>query len=218
MQLPPSISLGQIGSRAIDLQGHLRRIFNNSDFRQGGRIYAEGGAWQSLPKAERLKLLINGEPVVEIDYSQLHPVLAYAQCEHSFPGGAYDVPGYPRDLVKIAVSVLLNSASQNGARHTLAHKPEMAQVVLGEDCPIANTTTELWAKLEQSYPGYAQAASCAADRLIEALLVKHDAIRTMFFTGAGLRLQRLDSDIAEAVMRTMRKRGVTVPAPFMTAS
>lgn len=197
-------------SGTIDLQGHLRRIFNNGDFGQGGRFYAEGGAWQSLPKAERLKLRIDGEPVVEIDYSQLHPVLAYAECGHPFPGGAYDVPGYPRDLVKIAVAVLLNSASRNGARHTLAHKPEMTRVILGDDCPNADTTTELCASLKRIYPGYIQAASHAADRLIEVLLEKHDAIRSMFFTGAGLRLQRLDSDIAEAVMRTLHNRGITV--------
>ena len=32
----------------------------------------------------------------------------------------------------------------------------------------------------------------------------------MFFTGAGLVLQRLDSDIAEAVMKEMRHRGIVV--------
>ena len=37
-----------------------------------------------------------------------------------------------------------------------------------------------------------------------------DTISWMFFTGAGLALQRLDSDIAEAVMGEMRRRGIVV--------
>ena len=43
---------------------------------------------------------------------------------------------------------------------------------------------------QQIDPSYLQRASEAADQLIEGVLTKHDAIRTMFFSGAGLRLQR----------------------------
>lgn len=54
-------------------------------------------------------------------------------------------------------------------------------------------------------------ASRAADDLIETLLAKHDAIRPAAFTGAGLRLPRQDSAIAEGVMRRMRRQGIAVP-------
>lgn len=194
----------------IDLRSHLHRIFNNGDFGQGGRFYAEGGAYQSLPKAERAKLTIDGEPVVEIDYSELHPVLAYAECGRPFPGEAYDLPGYPRGLVKVAVAIMLNSSSPSGARHTLAHKPGMATVVLGDRAPDADISSVVWGQLTERFPGYAQAAHAAAEKLIERLRKKHEAIRSLFFTSSGTRLQRLDSDIAEAVMRRMRRQGIVV--------
>jgi hypothetical protein len=44
--------------------GVCKRIFNQGSLKSGGRLY---GRWQSLPEAERLNLLIDGEAVCEID-------------------------------------------------------------------------------------------------------------------------------------------------------
>ena len=52
------------------------RVFNNSSWDEGGRFY--GGFWQRIGENYRKQILINDEDTVEIDFSSLQPVLAYA--------------------------------------------------------------------------------------------------------------------------------------------
>jgi hypothetical protein len=198
-----AVDLGEV----VPFPGRLRRIFNQ-DFAHGGRFYAEGGSWQTLSKAERQRITIEGEPVVEVDYSAFHPTLAY--CEHGLPPPPepYAVPGFPRDLVKITFNVMLNSSNWNRARHTVARKPAMATYLLGLERGPDEDLDTFWRKLVVRDPAYAQRASQTAKRLLEAILDRHDGIRSMFFTGAGGWLQKRDSDIAEAVMGRMRRQGV----------
>jgi hypothetical protein len=200
-----STRFGQV----LPFPGRLRRIFNEN-FERGGRFYAEGGSWQTLSKAERQRITIDGEPTVEIDFCSFHPTLAYAECGLPPRHDAYDLPGFPRELVKIAFNILLNSSGRNGARHDLAHKPLMAWVLLGVEREESESLDVFRARLVRLDPSYFQRASRLADELIDAVLGKHDAIRSMFFTGAGLRLQRRDSDIAGGVMGRMRKQGIAV--------
>ena len=48
----------------------LRRIFNNSDFAQGGRLY--GGFWQAMSSDARQEhILIEDDWCVELDYGQM---------------------------------------------------------------------------------------------------------------------------------------------------
>ena len=77
------------GANVVQFVAPLHRIFNEG-FSQGGRFYAEGGGWQNLPKAERQRIQIDDEPVVEVDYAEFHPALAYAQAEHPAPDNASD--------------------------------------------------------------------------------------------------------------------------------
>jgi len=49
---------------------------------------------QEISKEDRLKILINGDPVVELDYSGLHPRLLYAQ-----EGIEFDLNGDPYSIV-----------------------------------------------------------------------------------------------------------------------
>ncbi len=197
------------GSNVLQFTTPLRRIFNKKRSR-GGRFYAEGGGWQILPKSERQHIQIDGEPVVEIDYSQFHPTLAYAQVGHSAPNNAYDIPGFERSLVKVAFAVMLNSSNRNGARYTIAHKPGMVRKILGNDIPDDLRGEEMWHWAARLDPGYAQTASRQAELLIDRLMQRHAPISGMFFIGIGLTFQRLDSDIAEAVMKEMRHRGIVV--------
>lgn len=193
----------------LPFPGRLRRIFNQS-FERGGRFYAEGGSWQSLSKAERQQISINGESVVEIDYTAFHPVLAYAECGLPPPVEPYSVPGFSRDLVKVAFNILLNSSCRSGARHEIANKPMMAEALLDIRRFDNESIFDFRQRLSTADPLYAQRASLAASQLIEALLEKHAPINGLFFTGAGVRLQRRDSDIAEAVMKSMRQQGIVV--------
>jgi len=197
------------GDNVLQINAPVRRIFNEK-LSLGGRFYAEGGGWQTLTKVERLRLRIGGEPVVEVDYSQFHPTLAYAQAGHPVPREAYDVPGFDRELVKVAFAVMLNSSSRNGARYTIAHKPGMVRMILGDDIPSDLRGEKMWHWAARLDPGYAQTASRQAELLIDRLMQRHAPISGMFFIGIGLTFQRLDSDIAEAVMKEMRHRGIVV--------
>jgi hypothetical protein len=54
-------------SQVDPTQRRLRRIFNNSDFAQGGRLY--GGFWQAMSSDERQEhILIEDDCCVELDY------------------------------------------------------------------------------------------------------------------------------------------------------
>lgn len=58
-----------------ELQTQLHRVFNNSSFNDGGRFY--GAQYQRLNSTERSRIMINGNPTMEIDYSSLHPNMLY---------------------------------------------------------------------------------------------------------------------------------------------
>ena len=81
------------GVNHIRPHGALRQIFNRESFSMGGRAY---GWWQNLPKPWRAKLTINGEEVVELDYSALHPAMLYAERGLPLAGDPYCIDGHPR--------------------------------------------------------------------------------------------------------------------------
>lgn len=87
----------------------LRRIFNNSDWNQGGRFY--GGWWQSIPREYRTRITIDGKRTVEIDYSGMHPALMYAEVGAQLEGDAYDieVASVKRDTIKRTFNQLVNA-------------------------------------------------------------------------------------------------------------
>ena len=95
----------------------LRRIFKRGSFDLGGRFY--GAAWQQMPKVWRRRIVIGGEPVVELHYGSLHPRMTHHLYEHvEAPKDCYVGINAPRDLVKRAVSALLNM--ENGTSHAPA--------------------------------------------------------------------------------------------------
>jgi hypothetical protein len=64
----------------------LRRVFNNADTAQGGRL--AGGWWLSLRQQERADLiLINGEPIAELDFVCMVPRVCYALRDVPWPFG-----------------------------------------------------------------------------------------------------------------------------------
>ncbi len=107
--------------RRVDLSHrYSRRIFNNSSFVQGGRIY--GGWWQTVPSRLRRFITINGYPTVEIDYSGMQLSMLYALCGQPMVGDAYCIEGIDssyRKVLKKAVLQLINSSEGQRIRHPL---------------------------------------------------------------------------------------------------
>jgi hypothetical protein len=88
----------------------LHRVFNLKKLDLGGRFY--GSDHQSLLKSERKQLLIDGEPTLEPDFKSLHPCMLYAWEGIQFDpinDDPYIVEGFPRDMVKLAMLVLVNA-------------------------------------------------------------------------------------------------------------
>jgi hypothetical protein len=92
----------------------LKRVFNGEG---GGRFY--GGFWQQLPKEDRLKLKLDGESVVELDFVALHPAIAYSLTGHLLAFDPYLIEGCDRKDVKKAFLVLFNCRDRKQAINTI---------------------------------------------------------------------------------------------------
>lgn len=118
----------------------LRQVFNSAHLDHGGRYY---GWWQNLSKQQRLAILLDGQPVVELDYSQNHPSILYHSLGLSVPENAYLVDGVPREIVKATFGRMLNSKNQGGTRRKLAE--ELGSAYLADR--IVSTLLEIHAPL-----------------------------------------------------------------------
>lgn len=163
------------------------RIFNRT-FQRGGRFYAQGGGWQSMSKEARKQITIGGEPVVEIDYKTLHPAILYAQTGAPLPEDSYAIDGWPRDLVKVGLLILVNAKTMQEARFAIAHHDEMKSTAV---------------------PG-SQEAFRAADALMAEVKRVHRPIAWAFHSDKGAELMALDSQMAETVMHIMMMAGIMV--------
>jgi hypothetical protein len=67
----------------------VRRIFTGN-FRQHGRLYC---AHQNIPSEARQAMSINGERVIELDFSALHPTLLHNIAGVLMDGDPYDIGG-----------------------------------------------------------------------------------------------------------------------------
>jgi hypothetical protein len=84
-----------------------RRIFNQGDvegfaWNKGGRLYSQGGGYQSLKSNARFEMTINGEPVGELDVTASYLTLLHGLSRLPFDPSSdpYELPGIERDIVK----------------------------------------------------------------------------------------------------------------------
>ena len=168
-------------------QRFLHRVFNDPDLQTGGRFY--GGWWQNIPREYRQHLAVNGKRMVELDYSNQHPSILYAQQGVIRPADCYSGVIKPpsiedgavlkdvRDMIKAAFNAMLNSPKPLRQAPT-GVKPSKFGLK--------------WAEVS------------------EAIIAFHEPIAHHFYTGVGLRLQRLDSDIAEKVLLHFARSGIAI--------
>lgn len=162
----------------------MRRIHNDSMDR-GGRLYGLGPSWQNIPKEDRKRVTIDGEAVVELDFVSLHPALLYGEAGISMPEDCYAIGRWPRPLVKVAVLTLINAATVQAARLSIAHSVHMAELAEDE-----------------------QQALRLASQLVEDIKTAHRPIAHAFHSDAGARLMRKDSDLAVSIMLELRRKGI----------
>ena len=97
------------------------RVFNNSDFKQGGRFYFH---WTQRIKSEKRKdITIDAKDTVELDYSCLHLSMLYG-LENLIPpkGDLYALPGIDsrfRPIIKKAVNIAINAENATSAMQAI---------------------------------------------------------------------------------------------------
>nr|WP_319948464.1 hypothetical protein [uncultured Shimia sp.] len=168
---------------AINLHDrHLKRIFNNADFAQGGRLF--GGFWQRMSHAHRLEgLLLDDDSAVELDYGQMGLLLLYGLEDAKPPAGdlydlsEYGIPTSCRPGIKKVVQAAINASKP------LGRMPKNARKTI----PQGVSLKDVLAAVEQRHPD----------------------IVHRFGAGIGMQLMRLESDILVGVLLDLKDRNIT---------
>ena len=162
-------------------QRRLRRIFNNSDFAQGGRLY--GGFWQAMSSDERQEhILIESDCCVELDYGQMSLAILYGLTGATPPeGDLYDlsvegIPAECRPGIKKVMQAIINS-------------PEIPR------------------RLPKGSRKHIPSRISFRD-ILGAVERRHPAIYPQMTSGIGMQLFRKESDILIDVLITLQARGI----------
>jgi hypothetical protein len=191
--------LSKSGTKKIKLNRtnkFVRRIFNNSSFEEGGRYY--GGWWQNLPKDWRKEIVIDNYPTTEIDYSGLHIVILYAlegiDYWKTIATDPYQLKGFEqtermRDFLKQVLLISINVRNKK-----------------------SNAINAIENLIEEDQEQYAWVIHDRLDlgKLIDEFIRTHPPISKYFFSNFGVRLQNIDSQIAEHIINKMTERSKPV--------
>lgn len=162
------------------------RIFNNSSFEEGGRFH---GHWsQYIKSCFRPDITIDGDCTVELDYSCLHIFMLYCLEGIQPPAGdLYNLKGISpvfRSLIKIAVNIALNAENETKAK----------QAILQEINNIKKDFPDTF------FP--------SPTIIITAIRSTHPLISKYLCTGMGIKLQNMDSQIAEKILLYFAERDI----------
>ena len=204
-----------------------RRIFSG-DLDKGGRLYTLGGGVQLLPQHIRASSLkIDGESVVELDYSAIHPSICYQQMYNNDGFSIYDVMGkdfspYDADLSFIKVDEKLKSQWEalTGKVHNPRRQLAKLAILIGmnsDDMNSAAWTLGNKVKLDREkevddQDFYAMSGTNDYGKVLEAVRSHNDFIRDMFFNDGGIMLQNIDSKIMMNIVGAMGEKGHAVLA------
>jgi hypothetical protein len=162
----------------VELKNSLRltRLFRDN-LHTHGRFYCDV---QNLPKNMREHIVVDGESVVELDYSGMHGRCLYAELHIDYRDDPYDVPGLSRTVGKKAYFCCINSGSWQGAIEAIAKAQR-------EGLDLNGMTPR---------------------RVVKAFEKKHKPIVEFFYRKDNWgRLQFLDSQIAERVIMDFVRAG-----------
>ncbi|TIV73018.1 MAG: hypothetical protein E5V89_02440 [Mesorhizobium sp.] len=165
----------QAGSR-LTRRFTLRNVTDPPTFNLHGRLY--GGFWESMPKALRTDLRINGELIADLDYVSMFPRLAYARVGAEPPeGDLYAIAGLEahRAGVKAGFSAMLSSS---------------------------NEMTRLPSDVKDALP-----AGWTGRRLADAIGAKHPALVPLFGQDIAMDLMFTESRILVAALRLLIAQG-----------
>jgi hypothetical protein len=185
------------------------------DLEHGGRFYAP---FVNYPKEQRKAIHFNGVLAASIDLSQLHPtlILRLTQGVDKEPGGllqeplpdAYEMPDYwflPRAIHKRLVNTLINAKSEESAVRSLM----TARWWVNEDNEYICKTYK-GAQKRRGIEVFPESPKAEAEKYVALFKMRHPAFADAVCSGLGSRLQLLDSQLVENVIRVATEAGVPV--------
>jgi hypothetical protein len=163
----------------------LHRTFLDRKLDRGGRFY---GPWyQNIYKEYRSQIMINDLVTLEFDFSGYHINILYALEGLPLPEeDPYRLDGFSkaketRDFFKRVLLVVLNTKRETKSK--------------AKDAVIRRIIRDVrFGELKQ--PEEIQDINAAIDQFA----IKHESIQQYFFTGYGIDLQFIDSQIAEKIL------------------
>ena len=180
----------------------VRRVFNNGSWEQGGRYH--GGWWQRINGDLRVCITFNGseERPCEVDYSGLHIVILYAMegidywDQYGRDSDPYKLDGYEQTERMRGLLKLVLLASVNAQDRTTAVQAVQKEINFSHNDDDEGLS---WVNDEPDVD---------LSELIEAFALRHKPIKEYLCTGIGLKLQHLDSLIAEKVVNHFTSKGI----------
>lgn len=172
-------------------QKFVYRVFNNGSFKFGGRF--AGGWWMNCKSPFRKYILLNTNPTIELDYQAQHLNLLYSlEGEGYNPltnGDPYVIEGVDRKLVKKIFLTALNADDEKKGWQAL--KTDLQFNGPQQLLEVVNTLSQ-----------YRQVLDC--------IKVKHPLVTSYFHSGIGLKLQNIDSEIANFILKEAVSRRIPI--------
>jgi hypothetical protein len=171
------------------------RIFNDGRWDHGGRFF--GGWWESASKDMRAKILINGQPTIEIDYEAMHIKILYGlegiDYDREIGGDPYELQGWGdpirlRKVLKLAILIAVNAKNFDSTVRALRGKLSADKETFG------------WVFAEK----------IPLDALLLAMVDKHYRIAHLLFNERGKCLQFIDSQITERLLSWGLEQGIAI--------
>ena len=218
-------TLQQIEFKGQAVSIRYKRVFNDR-LDLGGRFYMPNGGIQNLPLEKRLKeVKIEGESVVELDYSSTHPNILYERMvkyeDEKWGKPLKELLGdnfcpYDVDLESF-VEVCEKEVSQMGDKYNpLRNLAKTCLLVAlnsnNRQSALGAVSKEMWKDKDrdlQKKKFHGIKGDVDLNKVFDALMEKNTLISKYFFDDFGLIAMKMDSDIAERVLSVLGQRGIT---------
>lgn len=187
-------------------QFYVKKIYNNSSLKEGGRIFMLGNKISNLVEREsRRQIVINGIPTVELDYAQLWPRIAAdlvgQELDSDFDVYGVEIQGYcnctMRDLCKVGLMCLLNADSFESAYY--ATLKELKSSGMQEKIEKAKSKGE-W----QEFP--------IIRKMLDMLMDRNAYLIDYFFAKKATFLMNIESSLMDYILeRAVEDDRILVP-------
>jgi hypothetical protein len=207
-------------------EGYVRS-FNNCSWKKGGRLYSIcEGSYQRTPEPKRLEMMVNGEPVSEIDIKASHLTIFHAMLKEPLDGlsDPYARVDIPRELAKLwCITSFGNSSPKTRWSDDIVEDYRKATGEELRKVARASAVSKLMLeafpaleKLEEHSDIWADLQFIESEAIIGTMLILMRTHRTpSFSTHDGLIVPRSKADLAKTILAKEYRRVVGVE-PMLT--